>query len=121
MKVAELEGALLDYWVARAQEVDGVFVRGKYCFYRSRGADFIYSPSVDWAQGGPISERRGITATNNVAIGRWKWHATETFSPYLENDWIGGDTQLIAAMRAVVRDEFGDEVPEMDAQPGSAG
>ncbi|MCL6468963.1 MAG: DUF2591 family protein [Ralstonia sp.] len=121
MRVDELQGALLDYWVARAQEVDGAFVRGKYCFYRSGGADVIYSPSVDWAVGGPISERRGITATNAM-IGYGKWHATETFSPYLENDWISGETQLIAAMRAVVRDEFGDEVPDAgDTQPESPG
>ncbi|MBR7540078.1 DUF2591 family protein, partial [Mycobacterium tuberculosis] len=78
MKVAELEGALLDYWVARAQEIDGPFARGNYCFIRSGGADVIYSPSGDWARGGPIIEHARIQIVpQDVNHLRWSAYVDE--------------------------------------------
>lgn len=62
MKVAELEGVLLDYWVARAEDLlhphidDGIcWVEEPACDRDPAGAlDTAFSPASDWAVGGPI-------------------------------------------------------------------
>jgi hypothetical protein len=82
MKVAELEGAQLDYWVAKAEGYEhGLRIKpagqgpvSSYpatCFAPampdseqlqgiSSGTSDIYSPSTEWSQGGPIIERERI-------------------------------------------------------------
>ena len=65
MKVSELSGALLDYWVARAEgkvlssewdtsRTDGVLIG------TGEGDLERFAPSTDWAHGGPIIEREQI-------------------------------------------------------------
>ena len=70
-----------------------------------------YTPSTDWAQGGPIIERKriGIVPSEddaNVWVGSmfepdWKFNRT-------------GPTPLIAAMRCYVASKLGDEVEVPD-------
>ncbi|MCK9394206.1 MAG: DUF2591 domain-containing protein [Methylobacter sp.] len=109
--VAELEGAELDYWVAKAQ---GWYIE------KSVGDDHIdvwcddnrseyglnpvstYQPSTNWEQGGPIIEREIIA-----------------LDPRIDNDdklllvhaYGGGNgsgnTYLIAAMRCYVASKYG--------------
>lgn len=110
MKVAELEGTLLDYWVARAEgyKVDISFERGlneNLCVFIS-GELTDWAPSTDWAQGGPIIEREHIEI---------RLHGKEPFARiYGEPQRLGefGSTALIAAMRAYVASKYGEEVPD---------
>lgn len=108
MKTSELQGAELDYWVARAMGAapeslsvdDGE--GGKYqplCRMGSRP----FSPSCDWSQAGPIIERERIDI--NTTVYGW-----EAFCDV--NDKQSGSTALQAAMRAYVYDKFGDEVED---------
>lgn len=69
--------------------------------------------STDWAFGGPIIEREGISImqlSEGPANPKWAanfeigWHSQELDAPHV------GPTPLIAAMRAYVASKFGDEV-----------
>ena len=96
IKTSELTGAALDWAVAKCEgaingnDLDiGFILEGGY------------SPSTDWAQGGPIIEREGIA----IFIEYPKdWGATDG------NYRKAGDTPLIAAMRCYVASKLGDEV-----------
>ncbi|SEN72896.1 Protein of unknown function [Nitrosospira multiformis] len=131
IKVAELEGAKLDYWVAKAeghilkrslrdgwQEVrtndDAQFFLG---FHPSNPNDKneywyedFYSPSTSWSQGGPIHEREGINIWQSGDRKSWdasaRWWQTSQFN-------LNGPTPLIAAMRCFVASKFGEEVEEL--------
>lgn len=112
MKVSELEGAELDYWVAKAM---GLLLlgRGK----RTLMGNDKFNPSESWEYGGPIIERENITIYS-PKIG------TDSFAPDWSANILGdltnkgivrqgegyGPTPLIAAMRAYVASKFGDEV-----------
>ncbi|SCX92368.1 Protein of unknown function [Nitrosospira sp. Nl5] len=112
MKVAELKGALLDYW---AGKTDGkkVFihacVNGAACSVHDRtqwSESSNYSPSTDWSQGGPITEREGIEMFY-ITKGDVKL-------PYacFKGLQYSGPDPLIAAMRCYVASKFGEEVPD---------
>ena len=128
MKVSELEGAALDYWVAKAEGLpladppiaDG-FVRFNYQAEGLRIRDASHwSPSTNWAQGGPIIERKNICIT--------RWRGEDGYQAYADaynsNDGVEGanyeiclegvgPTMLIAAMRSCVASVFGEEVPQL--------
>ncbi|HDR9497017.1 TPA: DUF2591 family protein [Burkholderia cepacia] len=123
MKVSELTGIALDYFVCEAA---GMLRMIPGTMEEKLGG---YSPSTNWRLGGPIIERmiesgefcvyeyNGIVTVSN--------HDPEGLpckDPASENiARIEGQasTLLIAAMRAFVASKFGDEVD--DAQPQSAG
>lgn len=121
MKIGDLSGALLDYWVARAEGrlqpvisggkclvSDGliiVTVGGQALELPGYSPDQPYSPSIDWAQAGPIIERLTILVQ--------PWHdrgyaATlgETAEHELQVDAFGS-TYLEAAMRCCLVARFG--------------
>jgi hypothetical protein len=75
MRVSELSGGLLDYWVARAEMRRGLVfhdlkVDGDTCWHvlvnpngnpdEQAGVDVSYCPSFDWDEGGPIIKRERI-------------------------------------------------------------
>jgi hypothetical protein len=66
---------------------------------------YIFRPSTEWAQGGPIIEREGIRI---VEVAGDVWGAV-----YSRGD-VGrehfAETPLIAAMRCYVASKLGDEV-----------
>lgn len=118
-RVFELEGAELDYWVARAIGHDAEI--GQYtesgnpvCRIKdwnrpgTRVNGSRFEPSTDWAHGGPIIEYE--------AIG---------FHPISDAEWMAeehitccrgrGLTPLVAAMRALVASKFGQDVPLLHA------
>lgn len=105
MKTSELTGAALDWAVAKC---DGVVAGDSLDvgFIREGG----YSPSTDWAQGGPIIEREKI-GIDCDDLGTW-------FASYdlTAETAFGatGTTLLIAAMRCYVASKLGDtvDVPE---------
>ncbi len=110
IKVAELEGAKLDFFVAKAEGRE-VYLHGGNCFLRGGQRDWhanpmgYYSPSTEWSQGGPIIEREGITICPAHPKG---WSATIDDERW-EDDCA---TPLIAAMRCFVASKFGEEVEE---------
>lgn len=125
MKVAELEGALLDYWVAKAEglEIDSAFENGLhphlYVFVDGDLADF--APSSNWGDGGPIIERANITLLDPMLCNSGLWEAfMGAFLDVRSSDILGmvaqgaGPTPLIAAMRAYVASKFGEEVPDIE-------
>lgn len=66
-----------------------------------------FSPSTNWAQGGPIIEREEIA----LAPG-YNWEATKEIEYRGEADYCvqHGPTPLIAAMRSYVCGNLGDEI-----------
>jgi hypothetical protein len=106
MKVSELTGAALDWAVAKCiyEPDDVVICDGRVFAYDDATNGF--NPSTNWAQGGPIIEREGISvATDDV----------EPWCGFIEDDetntlFFSGPTPLIAAMRCYVASKMGDEI-----------
>lgn len=132
MKVAELDGALLDLWVALA---DGEVLApghpmpdpnsGTYWLKMGRFASVKPCPqySLRWADGGEIIDRERVEllyyGKDGVAITGNPWEAQiGNDTHYIDQgpgDAIGGPTPLVAAMRAYVTSKFGEEVPDAPA------
>lgn len=70
--------------------------------------DFMFCPSTDWAQGGPIIEREGVRLHRSHTGAWWAGSEAEPQRP------IEGPTALIAAMRCFVASRLGDEVEVPD-------
>lgn len=120
MKVSELQGARLDYWVGEIEEKN-VYVVGEYCYVRTYTNECVmisfYSPSTDWSQGGPLIQAKRI-----------QLHPYE--SPEMEGYWRGciiseskgirmyfsASEPLVAAMRCLVASKYGDEVPDEETK-----
>lgn len=136
MKVAELEGAQLDYWVARANgwRVNLDFPNGGWRYLNEDPVQPFpaewrseYKPSSDWSDGGPIIERERFNIVDHAAYhhnGILKEYSEQFAAfkgdPYQLSDLGGfefywmqkGPTPLIAAMRAYVASKFGDTVED---------
>ena len=106
MKTSELQGAALDWAVAKCiyEPDDVVICDGRVFAYDDATKGF--NPSTDWLQGGPIIEREQL---NLSCLGNNKW---EVWPNYGMNDttYCKGPTPLIAAMRCYVAGMLGDEV-----------
>jgi hypothetical protein len=97
MKTSELTGAALDWAVAKCE---GVLMRWERSTHDE--APLEYSPSTDWAQGGPIIEREKI----ELFMRDEKWFAYSSLST--PEDFYG-ETPLIAAMRCYVASRQGEQ------------
>lgn len=120
MKVSELTGAELDYWVARADGekariVEGVCSRLEVDAEHGDGAGwFRFEPSNDWAQGGPLLDKFSVDVVHELD-GTF-WASIDGPASVPESDvGHGGPTRLIAAMRCIVRSVYGDNVPNESA------
>ena len=116
MKTSELQGAALDWAVAKAEGVDGYIVNESFMTRWTDdecedGVDYHYS--TDWAQGGPIIERERIATWferyEDEDAGLPCWFAAK----YGEREYPG-PTPLIAAMRCYVASQLGDEIEVPD-------
>lgn len=114
MKVAELEGAELDYWVARVLGYDAVLHemwpvenRPTVVIHDPRPERKarlkVFRPTEDWLEGGQIIENKKIGLT---PYG-YEWSASLIKYEYRKHV---AKTALVAAMRALVASEFGNEV-----------
>ena len=104
-KVAELEGALLDAAVAKAEgqwSAESVKAIAEH--------PGVWRPSTSWIFGGPIIERERMCIqcpdVIDADLGRGQWSA----NVYGAGAWQEGTTPLIAAMRAYVASKFGEEI-----------
>jgi hypothetical protein len=123
MKTSELTGAALDWAVVECEcRMPAPFksipslLNGTVRIFRpdiSAHSEPI-SPSTNWAQGGPIIEREGITLIcwnkNPDQWGARRWLELNG-APSIH---VYGPTPLIAAMRCLVASKLGDtvDVPE---------
>jgi hypothetical protein len=102
MKTSELTGAALDWAVAKCAGFDPETLNTKTgVVYSLRYG--VYTPSTNWAQGGPIIEREFIELT---CTDEWKAFMRFHSSPCDED----GPTPLIAAMRCYVASKLGDDI-----------
>ena len=110
IKVSEATNIHLDWLVT---QIDGWPVTQALTRCKERGrvtliGGSVFSPSTNWAQGGPIIEREGIDIL--VEQRDFKVWAAEIYhSPkgYIRQK---GTTPLIAAMRCYVASKMGDTV-----------
>ena len=105
MKTSELQGAALDWAVAKCEGNDGVW-------FASDADPVPFTPSTDWAQGGPIIEREKISVMFSFDLGVWVSAIGELWVP--EEGGVHGPTPLIAAMRCYVASKLGNEVEVPD-------
>ena len=110
MKTAKLTAAALDWAVANcegelSQHGGQVhLVESKVRFYEDT-LDIQYTPSTNWAQGGPIIERQRISTQTTEDY--WDADLTTESGAFIQSI---GDTPLVAAMRAYVASQLGGEV-----------
>jgi hypothetical protein len=116
VKVSELSGALLDYWVARAAGITNaneneIKYPPKVYFGPLDGSKDmeLFSPSTNWAHGGPIIERERIMLDGRSRAGNPINYWCARLAP---GRLYFGETALVAAMRAYVASKFGEEVPD---------
>jgi hypothetical protein len=107
MKTAELKYRALDWAVAKAKGItvftskQGKLMTSNYGDFNPRQGAPWWCPSTNWAQGGPIIEREGLTIT----------HQQNQWAAQTDDDLFAfGPTPLIAAMRCYVASKLGDEV-----------
>jgi hypothetical protein len=119
-KVAELEGALLDWAVGKADGLQlhdpgGFYMHPEGWPHEGKGEPLPWSPSTLWEVGGPIIERERIDIS---APEEWsddeRWYAgmyqgKDAQHSHMKHE-ARGATPLIAAMRAYVASKFGEEI-----------
>lgn len=116
IKTSELTGAALDWVVGKLELVDFYFNEfDGICRYTL--SDNLYSPSEEWAIGGPIIEREGIeinvrnwTPSPGCRLpGKYEWSARLCYVRQTDCKQFG-PTPLIAAMRCYVDSKLGLEI-----------
>ena len=139
MKTADLIGADLDYWVAKALNMPNACTGASWAYITNSAMESIrFSPSTDFADGGPLLESNQIFVDppHDMHVhggSRAGWHSEKEWmctvsarvrvywrpdddrNGFLKRGRVGrgkGPTLLIAAMRAIVTSVFGEEVPE---------
>lgn len=114
MKTSELTGAALDWCVLELENGQGAawYVDSRGRFMEEHGdLSAVFMPSTNWAQGGPIIEREGISIRYSEKDARGAWYAVLGPNRFLSPDHEGsGPTPLIAAMRCFCRSKLGEEV-----------
>jgi hypothetical protein len=107
MKTSELTGAALDWAVMTCEG----YVQPKPIEWILGGH---FTPSTNWAQGGPIIEREEITIGCIEGPEELKWEAIKLTRNGRSVFCFKGPTPLIAAMRCWVASKLGDEVEVPD-------
>jgi hypothetical protein len=115
IKTSELTGAALDWAVAKGEGHIDDFNGWLHEASLLEVAEGDYTPSTNWAQGGTIVEREGITVGlthPRLYTDKRHWVAQYFDPPHsaLEVHRMRGPTPLIAAMRCVVASKLGDEI-----------
>ena len=116
VKTAELTGAALDWAVAMAEfweadrPQDGQIRKGDVYMLAGPfrliglGVDKFYSPSTNWAQGGPLIDEYDVWLSDDEVV------CVASCSPHADRFVIAGETNLIAVCRAIVAAKLGDVV-----------
>jgi hypothetical protein len=123
IKTSELQGAALDWAVAKCEKMDieirpaGTCGRPLYVLAAKEGyTPWTWEPSTNWSYAGPIIEREKLTVAPSdqksyVEQEAWTSYRIKTlFTDQGDIDYQTGPTPLIAAMRCYVASKLGDEV-----------
>ena len=102
IKTADLTGPTLDWAVAKCLQP------GYEEWRLIRWIEQEFAPTANWAQGGPIKEKKKIVSGPSID-GRF-FAFIDTFPKQENTPSSFGDTELIAAMRCVVVSHYGKEV-----------
>jgi hypothetical protein len=108
MKVIGLEGALLDFWVAKSENLKRLPdapIGGQAEVISGYWHPDIYHPSSNWSQGGMIIAKDW----HGIEDGLIEW-----FGPHWAFIKRISDAPLPWLMRAYVKIHFGDEVEDCD-------
>lgn len=120
VKTSELIDLALDYAVAKAKgdELAALIIQ-----FPEQAKNYPkWSPSTDWAQGGPIKTRE-LIATNPRLLSsgygcperKWVWQAHLLGPNNLENNRAQEhESELVAAMRCFVASRTGEEIDVPD-------
>jgi len=108
LKTSELTGAALDWAVAKCE-----------AYRLDLVTEGSYTPSTDWAQGGPIIERMRLNRLTTNVSGGYTASVKVTLTNTDDDFYIvwtskSGPTPLIAAMRCYVANKLGDDVDVPD-------
>lgn len=109
MKVSELKGAALDWAVTKLEFPEPDYCSDDWLVYITEGCNddgWVFNPSTDWAQAGPIIEREGIQIQKHLS----GWVALPEGAEFSEENYQEGETPLIASMRCYVEAKLGDEI-----------
>lgn len=119
IKVSELSGVALDWAVAKVVGV-AVIIRSQVHPVDSplRGAPYLavgdmglfFNPSTDWRQGGPLIEKYGVDLSAPPCIDRSREIGWQARPDDGQTSWHSGNTALVAAMRAIVSSQVGEEI-----------
>ena len=117
MKVSELEGDDLDYWVGRALGFFAGRRKNSYCgndnshLVNRDGKHWGCEPSRVWNDGGPLIQlaRIEVGPEQDFWVAECEHEALESG---VQRSYGKGNTPLIAAMRCFVASKFGLEVPK---------
>ena len=112
MKTSELTGAQLDWAVAVCKNLE-THPPQKGMKIAVRNVEWepwwVFTPSTNWAQGGPIIEQESMTVGKQVH--RDEWSAESFYGEGISVAHIGfGPTPLIAAMRCYAISKLGAEI-----------
>lgn len=125
VKTAELEGAALDWAVAKADGLKADIhkapvyryeqnAKGEPVRIRDGSREFLgvgpnmWSPSVNWSQGGPLIDEHKIEfryVSDDIVRA-----VLATGAAFIPTPYGTGETHLIAACRAIVAAKLGDTV-----------
>ena len=108
LKTTELQGAALDWAVARCEGLEVYPEDGLVCLVGQPFDTYwkYWNSTIDWAQGGPIIER-DIAKVERFSDALWEATA---YTKDAQDIVQSGPTPLIAAMRCYVASKLGDEV-----------
>lgn len=132
MKISELTGGILDYWVAKAtEEIHNLVIHNGRVAYEQKFDPEIhchdscqdmmkcwtyYHPSSDWSQFGPLIEKYRVEL-NIGHTGNYSWLATIfDYQTRDKNKLIIAKQRdmspLVAACRCIVASKYGDTVDD---------
>lgn len=114
VKASELEGAALDWAVAKIQNLEARLylcpIENKYrvaTIVPGGDIEIAWHPSTSWTRGGPLIEKYSVEIIASPLVG-------VSFNAIVgdeeDYDWQPGETHLIAACRAIVAAKLGDVV-----------
>lgn len=121
-KTSELTGAALDWAVAKIVFPEPDYEDADRLVYVHGDDEFHFTPSTNWAQGGPIIEREQMDIKHypeHWVAHLWanrNWKQTIPSAPEhwkakpLNSAYGSGPTMLIAAMRCYVASKLGENV-----------
>jgi hypothetical protein len=120
MKVSELTLDQLDQIVARLNGWTRRYSKTFECdVWRDEDGELMcmpasgYRPTRQWSEGGQLIDKHRINFAT-IGTGPRDEHGNEPIVAITANgrNAMTGPTHLIAAMRAIVRDTYGEEIPD---------